>query len=504
MTDLWREGWGFGKSRLQRLYNIKSTSFLNLSEYSSMGNPIQIAVVGSGYVGLVAAVCFAEMGHQVICVDNDERKVAALQGGDTLIHENHLPELLERYRNTRVRFTTDLAEATNECAAIFIAVGTPQSDSGDADLSYVEAVASEIARHITSYKVIVEKSTVPVYTNEWIRRVIERNGVSREMFDVVSNPEFLREGTAVADFLHPDRIVVGADSERAAALLSAIYAPLTDGEYYKSSHVIPGCCSAAAPPPLLQTSTKSAEIIKHASNAFLALKISFINAVSNLCEAADANVQQVAKGIGLDSRIGPKFLSPGIGYGGSCFPKDVAAFRSVAEQMGVDFNLLSEVEKINVGQKKRFLNKVRSALWTLRGKKLAVLGLAFKGETDDIRESPAIDLVEMLLAEGCSVVAYDPAAMKRTEAELPASAQLRYASSVEDAAEDADALLILTDWQEFAQLDLDKLNAALRYPIVIDGRNLYDPNVMLAHGFTYMSVGRPAATHTREQVTVGV
>ena len=382
--------------------------------------PVPIAVVGSGYVGLVAAVCFAEMGHDVICVDNDERKVAALRGGDTLIHEEYLPELLERYRNTKVRFTTDLAEATRACEAIFIAVGTPQSETGDADLSYVEAVACEIARSLTSYKVIVEKSTVPVYTNEWIRRAIERNGVARELFDVVSNPEFLREGTAVADFLHPDRIVVGANSERAAALLNDIYAPLTSGEYYTRPKHIAGCCSVAHPPPLLNTSTKSAEIIKHASNAFLAVKISFINAVSNLCEATDANVEQVAKGIGLDSRIGPKFLRPGIGYGGSCFPKDVAAFRSVAQQLGVDFSLLSEVEKINASQKKRFLSKVRSALWTLRGKRLAVLGLAFKGETDDIRESPAIDLIEMLLAEGCSIAAFDPAAMKRTEQELPA------------------------------------------------------------------------------------
>jgi UDPglucose 6-dehydrogenase len=479
-----------------------------------MSQPIRIAVVGSGYVGLVAAVCFAEMGHTVICVDNDERKVEALRGGDTLIHENHLPELLERYRNDRVRFTTDLAEATRTCDAIFIAVGTPQSETGDADLSYVEAVASEIARSINGYKVIVEKSTVPVYTNEWIRRVIERNGVRREDFDVVSNPEFLREGTAVEDFLHPDRIVIGADNERASALLSAVYAPLTSGDYYKGKStpsIIRGCCSAEEPPPLLMTSTKSAEIIKHASNAFLALKISFINAVSNLCEAADANVEQVARGIGLDSRIGPKFLRPGIGYGGSCFPKDVAAFRSVAEQMGVDFNLLSEVEKINVNQKKRFLSKVRSALWTLRGKRLAVLGLAFKGETDDIRESPAIDLVEMLLAEGSSVVAYDPAAMKRAAEEIPASAQMRYADSVEDAAKDADALLILTDWAEFATLDLNVLRATLRYPIVIDGRNLYDPQKMVAHGFTYLSIGRPTVTPSREphnaqveSVTVGV
>lgn len=465
-----------------------------------MSQPIHIAVVGSGYVGLVAAVCFAEMGHQVVCVDNDQRKVDALRGGDTLIHENYLPELLERHRNKGVTFTTDLGAATQKASAIFIAVGTPQSETGDADLSYVEAVASEIARHIHDYKVIVEKSTVPVYTNEWIRRVIERNGVSREMFDVVSNPEFLREGTAVEDFLHPDRIVVGADSERAARVLSDIYAPLTGGSYYETAAPIQGMCSKDAPAPLLLTSTKSAEIIKHASNAFLALKISFINAVSNLCEAADANVEQVAKGIGLDSRIGPKFLRPGIGYGGSCFPKDVAAFRSVADQMGVDFSLLHEVEKINVTQKKRFLSKVRSALWTLRGKRLAVLGLAFKGETDDIRESPAIDLCEMLLNEGCQVVAYDPAAMERAKLELAPSRQMHYANSVDEAVKDADALLILTDWAQFKDLDLKALHSSLRYPIVIDGRNLFDPKTMAEQGFTYLSIGRPAANPARETV----
>jgi UDPglucose 6-dehydrogenase len=463
-----------------------------------MSENIKIAVVGSGYVGLVAAVCFAEMGHQVVCVDNDERKVAALQAGDSLIHENYLPELLEKHRHTNVRFVTDLAEATRECEAIFIAVGTPQGEGGDADLSYVEAVACEIARSLTSYKVIVEKSTVPVYTNEWVTRSMERNGAARYLFDVVSNPEFLREGTAVTDFLHPDRIVVGADSDRAAAILTRIYLPLTTGAYYKQDHAIAGFRSVNEPPPLLMTSTKSAEIIKHASNAFLAMKISFINAVSNLCEATNANVEQVARGMGLDSRIGPKFLRPGIGYGGSCFPKDVAAFRSVAEQLSIDFNLLTEIEKINTQQKKRFLNKVRSALWTLRGKRIGVLGLAFKGETDDIRESPAIDVIEMLLAEGCSIAAYDPAAIKRTQEELPAGPNLRYVADAYAAAQDADALLILTDWAEFASLDLGRLNTTLRYPIIIDGRNLYDPDIMIKYGFTYLSVGRPAAYPVRD------
>ena len=467
-----------------------------------MKDTIRIAVVGSGYVGLVAAVCFAEMGHSVVCVDNDQRKVDALRNGDCPIHENHLPELLGRYRNSKVNFTSDLGEATREAEAIFIAVGTPQGDSGVADLSYVEAVASEIARSLTTYKVIVEKSTVPVYTNEWIRRVMERNGVAQHLFDVVSNPEFLREGTAVSDFLHPDRIVVGTGSERAAALLSKIYEPLTNGSYYEQVDAIDGFCSSDAPPPLLLTSTKSAEIIKHASNAFLALKISFINAVSNLCEAANADVEQVAKGMGMDSRIGPRFLRPGIGYGGSCFPKDVAAFRAVAEQLGVDFALLTEVENINADQKKRFLSKVRSALWTLRGKKIGVLGLSFKGGTDDIRESPAIELVQMLMAEGCSINAFDPAAMARAEQVLPPGPNLRYMQDAYAAANDVEALLILTDWTEFARLDLQRLNRLMRYPIVVDGRNLYDPNVMVENGITYFSVGRPTSHHVRELVAV--
>src|SRR5271156_5744340 len=455
-----------------------------------MSENVRIAVVGSGYVGLVAAVCFAEMGHDVTCVDNDERKVAALEAGGCLIHENFLPELLAKYGNAKVRFTTDLAEATRESEAIFIAVGTPQSEGGDADLSFVEAVACEIARSLTRYKVIVEKSTVPVYTNEWVTRSMERNGADRQMFDVVSNPEFLREGTAVSDFLHPDRIVVGADNDRAAAVLKRIYLPMTGGSYYRKTDAVAGHRNSASVPPLVLTSTKSAEIIKHASNAFLAMKISFINAVSNLCEATGANVEQVAHGIGLDSRIGPKFLRPGIGYGGSCFPKDVAAFRSVAEQMGVDFSLLTEVEKINVEQRKRFLRKVRSALWTLRAKRLAVLGLAFKGETDDIRESPAIEMIQMLLASGCSIVAYDPPAMERAREVLPTGPQLAYADDSYAAAQDADALLVLTDWAEFAALDLDRLKAAMRYSIVIDGRNLFEPATMADHGFTYLSIGR--------------
>lgn len=461
---------------------------------------VSIAVVGSGYVGLVAAACFAEIGHRVICVDNDESKVETLREGGVPIHEEYLPELLSRHRGNRLEFTSDLRAAARAAQAIFIAVGTPQSRTGSADLSYVDAVASEIARSIDSYKVIVEKSTVPVYTNEWIRRVIERNGVPTEMFDVTSNPEFLREGTAVVDFLHPDRIVVGAATERASRLLKSLYAPLTSGEYYKSPQAVPGPCNEQEHPPLLATSTKAAEIIKHASNAFLATKISFINVVANICEAAGADVEEVARGMGLDTRIGPKFLRAGVGYGGSCFPKDVAAFRHVAETVGVDFGLLREVEKINEEQKLRFFHKIRSALWTFRAKKIGVLGLAFKGGTDDVRESPALDVVERLLAEGCIVTAYDPAAAARTKEFIPESSAMRYVDNPYAAAQDADALLILNDWQEFAELDLAKLHYTLRYPIVIDGRNLYDPALMVQNGFTYLSVGRPGQSQPADPV----
>jgi len=458
-----------------------------------MSQPVSIAVVGSGYVGLVAAACFAEMGHSVICVDNDEAKVKLLRDGGVPIHEDYLPELLNRDRANKVEFTTDLRDASQRSQVIFIAVGTPQSKTGSADLSYVDAVASEIARSIDDYKVIVEKSTVPVYTNEWIRRVIERNGVPKELFDVASNPEFLREGTAVVDFLHPDRIVIGAENERAGMLLKSIYEPLTSGAYYRSAQSVPGCCGEKTPPPILLTSTKAAELIKHASNAFLAMKISFINVVGSICEAVGADVEEVSRGMGMDARIGPKFLRAGIGYGGSCFPKDVAAFRHVAEQLSIDFNLLKEVEGINHEQKQRFFQKVRSALWTFRGKRIGVLGLSFKGGTDDIRDSPALDIVEQLLKEGCTVSAFDPAAMNRAKDVIPASQQMRYVPDPYAAAEDADALLILSDWQEFGELDLDRLHYTLRYPIIIDGRNLYDPVKMAERDFTYLSVGRPSS-----------
>ncbi len=463
-----------------------------------MSKSVPICVIGSGYVGLVAAVCFAEMGHHVICVDNDEAKVKILREGGVPIFENQLPELLAKHRGLGVEFTSDLACAVERSDAIFIAVGTPQGDTGAADLSYVEAVVSEIARHINSYKVIVEKSTVPVYTNEWIERVLQRHGVDSKSFDVVSNPEFLREGTAVIDFLHPDRIVVGANNDRAAEVLRRIYAPLTTGSYYDQPGSLPGTCTAARPARLVVTSAQSAEIIKHASNAFLALKISFINAVANLAEAVDADIEDIALGMGLDSRIGPRFLRAGLGYGGSCFPKDVAAFHWVAQQQGVNFKLLQEIRKINDTQRDIFFNKVLSALWTLRGKKLAALGLAFKGDTDDIRDSPAIEVIKKLIEAGATITAYDPAAMERARDVLPPSNKIRYADGIYEAAKDADAVLILTDWKEFADLDLVRLNQAVRFPIVIDGRNLYKPEKMQEYGFTYVSVGRPASYHAQQ------
>src|ERR1700739_2587904 len=465
---------------------------------------VNIAVVGSGYVGLVAAACFAEIGHRGVCVDNHESKVRMLQEGGVPIHEEHLPELLGRHRGAALEFTSDLRSATQSAQDIFIADGTPQSQTGSADLSYVDAVASEIARSMDSYKVIVEKSTVPVYTNEWIRRVIERNGVPKDLFDVTSNPEFLREGTAVVDFLHADRTVIGAATDTAADLLKKIYFPLTSGAYYNVAGSVPGPRTSVDPPPILHTSTKAAEIIKHASNALLATKISFINAVANICEAAGADVEEVARGIGMDARIGPRFLRAGVGYGGSCFPKDVAAFRHVAEQVGVDFGLLHEVEKINEEQKQRFFQKIRSALWTFRAKKIGVLGLAFKGGTDDVRESPALDIVQKLLSEGCMIWRHNPAPTNFCKEIIPAGPNMRYVDDPYAAAQDADALLILNDWQEFAELDLVKLHYTLRYPIVIDGRNLYDPATMTQAGFTYLSVGRPGLAQPMDPVSAFV
>jgi UDPglucose 6-dehydrogenase len=450
---------------------------------------MRITVIGSGYVGLVSAACFAEIGHDVISVDNDSQKVAALARGETPIHERLLPELLLRHRGKRLQFTQDIARAAEISEAIFITVGTPQSESGEADLSFVEAVARDIAGNIKSPQVVIEKSTVPVRTCESLRRSLLLNGAQEGSFSVASNPEFLREGSAVMDFLYPDRIVIGADDEAAIAVLKAIYRPLTSGDYYRRTDRFSLENQQYQQASLVATSTKSAELIKHASNAFLAMKISFINAVATVAENVGADIDQVCAGVGSDSRIGPKFLNAGIGYGGSCFPKDVQAFYSVAAQCNYDFGLLNEVMRINSEQRQRFLQKVRSALWTLRGKRLAVLGLAFKGETDDIRESPAIAIIKSLLKEGVQIRAYDPAAMSKAKAVF-ANDAVTFGEDPYQAAARCDALLILTEWSQFADLDLARMRTILRHPIVIDGRNLYDPDYAASAGLIYYSVGR--------------
>jgi UDPglucose 6-dehydrogenase len=449
---------------------------------------MRVSVIGSGYVGLVAAACFAELGHSVVCVDKDRDRTDELNRGAIPIYEDYLPELFARHRGRSLKFSTSLSDAVRESTVIVIAVGTPICANGEADLSSVESVTKAVARAVDGYKLIVEKSTVPVCTSAWIERAMVLNGCHRHKFEVASNPEFLREGSAVSDFLYPDRIVVGADSERALRILRDIYRPLIDGSYVRTPDAVPKPEAAIMPPQYIETSAQSAELIKHSCNAFLAMKISFINAVATVCEAVGADIEDVCKGIGTDTRIGPRFLRAGIGYGGSCFPKDVAAFRSAAREHGYKFELLDEVHRINEQQRHRFLKKARTALWTLKDKRLAVLGLAFKDGTDDVRESPAIEIIKSLLAEGCHIVAFDPAAMESAKRVLADS--VVYADDAYSAAKGSDALLILTEWKEFAALDLSRIRELLNYPIVLDGRNLYSPKQVAAAGLDYYSMGR--------------
>jgi UDPglucose 6-dehydrogenase len=452
---------------------------------------MQLAVIGSGYVGLVAAIGFAELAHNVICVDADSEKISALRRGECPIHERFLPELLSRHRGKRIAFTNSLPEAVRQSSVIIIAVGTPATHNGEADLSYVERATAEIARSLQDYKIVVQKSTVPVTTGDWMTRLMLLNGASPECFDVVCNPEFLREGTAITDFLYPDRIIIGTSKEKCARALREIYRPLSDGSYYNSQTAVPAPANVPIPPPLIVTSTRSAELIKHASNAFLAMKVSFINAVSTICGSIDTDAEDVCRAIGLDSRIGERFLKPGIGFGGS-FCKDLMAFRAIAREHGYDFRLLEEVIRINEEQRHQFLRKVHNALWTLKAKRLAVLGLAFKGGTDDIRESPAIPIIEALLREGAEVVVYDPAAMEHGKQVLPGC--VGFADNAYEVAKGADAMLILTDWPEFATLDFQRLHTVMKYSIIIDGRNLYDPEHIAARGFEYFSIGRPVGS----------
>jgi UDPglucose 6-dehydrogenase len=448
---------------------------------------MNIAVIGAGYVGLVSAACFAELGHEVIAVDNDSAKVKMLSEGKIPIHEEHLPDLIARHHGNRLWFSSDARDACAQSDVIFICVGTPLAFTGEADLSFVEEVAGELAHALDRHKVIVEKSTVPVGTCDAIRRTMMLHGASPADFSIASNPEFLREGTAVMDFLSPDRILLGVADELSRKVLSEIYKPILDGSYREW----PGSLVSDAPPAataLIVTSVKSAEMIKHASNAFLALKISFINSVASVCERVGADVREVAAGMGTDSRIGRKFLNPGIGYGGSCFPKDVLALRSLAASVGYDFGILTQVTAVNEDQKRQFVAKVRKAVWTLRGKKLGVLGLAFKGGTDDCRESPAIDIVRRLRMEGAEIVAYDPVAMPRAKAVL-GDDSIRFARNAYEVCERAHALLVLTEWPEFAAMDWRRVREHLKLPIVLDGKNLLDPAAVQSAGLHYYGVG---------------
>ena len=431
---------------------------------------MDLAIIGSGYVGLVTGACFADVGHNVVCVDNDLQKIEVLQGGRVPIYEPGLEEVIHRNVSAhRLRFTSSVREGVENSQIIFIAVPTPQQPNGDVDLSFLEKVAREIAGVLSDYRVIVDKSTVPVKTGEKVAESIKRYNRHGAKFDVVSNPEFLREGCAVADLMHPDRIVIGARSEHAIDLMKKVYEPFMA--------------------PMLVTDINSAELIKHCANSFLALKISYINAISAICEASGADVEKVADGIGMDHRIGRDFLNAGIGYGGSCFPKDIAAFITISERLGVPFDLLKEVQRINATQKTRFLKTIRETLWVLREKRIAVWGLTFKPDTDDVRSSVAIELVADLLREGAHVIAYDPKGMEkaRTVKRIDAA---EFAPSALDAVSDAEALIIATEWSEFANVDLAIVKEKMTTPIVFDGRNLLDPETMDRLGFHYYSIGR--------------
>lgn len=434
--------------------------------------PQQIAVIGTGYVGLVTGTILAQVGHQVTCIDNDPAKLKTLERGQLPIYEPGLDELVSTNREAgRLRFSGSLAEAVAAADVVFICVGTPPLPSGKADLSYIEQVSREIAANLSGYTVIVEKSTVPVHTGDKVKRTITRTAPADAVFDVASNPEFLAEGRAVHDALNPNRIVIGVDSDRARETLQRTYAYFQDKT------------------ELIVTTIESAEIIKHASNSFLALKISYVNAVARICELAGADVVEVARGMGLDERIGPRFLRAGIGYGGSCFPKDVDAFHDIAAELGYDFQLLAEAQRINAEQRLWFIKKIEAALWVLRGKKVALWGLSFKPDTDDLRESPAIDVARWLLENSADVTAHDPVAMDKAR-EHPDLQKLTLVDDLYAAVEGADALIVLTEWNAFKQADMARVRAAMAHPILLDARNLFDPTAMRELGFEYSGVGR--------------
>ncbi|KPK41154.1 MAG: UDP-glucose 6-dehydrogenase [Omnitrophica WOR_2 bacterium SM23_29] len=429
---------------------------------------MKIAVIGAGYVGLVTATCFADLGNEVICNDIDKDKISKLNRGLIPIYEPGLEDLIKRNRREkRISFTFSLKEAVDKSEVIFIAVGTPPKVNGEADLTYVENVAREIARFMKSYRLIVEKSTVPVETGMWIKHTLESYARKKVKFDVASNPEFLREGSAINDFMHPDRVVIGVESKKAKDILLELYKPLNA--------------------PILVTDMKSAEIIKHASNSYLATKISFINAIANICEKVGADVEKVAEGVGLDKRIGKGFLNAGVGFGGFCLPKDIEAFICISDKLGYEFELLKAVKKINDSQKMLLVNKIEKAIWNIKDKTIAILGLSFKPNTDDMRFAPSIEVINVLQREGANIRAYDPQAMDRARTLLK---DVKFCVDSYDAVKGADCVVILTEWNEFKQLDMAKIKKLLRQPLIVDGRNIYEPKKMRESGFKYYSMGR--------------
>jgi UDPglucose 6-dehydrogenase len=433
---------------------------------------MRIAVIGTGYVGLVTAAGLAELGHQVIGADKDTDKMARISSGIIPIYEPGLNELLAaNLQKGRLSFSADLDAVAQEADVIFVCVGTPPHDDGSADMSQIEEVSRLIADNLNRYKLVVEKSTVPVKTSHWIKRTIGLYKKTDTAFDIASNPEFLREGSAVSDFLSPDRIIVGVETDRARDILCGIYGRFKDR--------------------LVVTNIDTAELIKHSSNSFLALKISYINLISNICEKTDANVEQVAEGMGLDPRIGSRFLKAGIGYGGSCFPKDIKALVKIGEDLGVDMGLLKEADRINFDRVRVVIEKLRKALWILKDKQIAVLGLAFKPETDDIREAPSISVIRELLHEGARLRLYDPQASDNMKLLFPPEpGRVDYFTSAYAAAEGVNSVLFLTEWEELAGLDLGKLKETMANPIVVDGRNIFSPDALQKLGFEYYSIGR--------------
>ncbi len=441
---------------------------------------MHISVIGTGYVGLVTGTCFAEFGNDVICVDIDAEKIKNLQNGKIPIYEPGLEDLVAKnLREQRLAFTTDLKVAVEKSLVIFIAVGTPAKNDGSADLKFVEDVAKEIAGYFNGYKVIVNKSTVPVGSGKWLAKVIQENLQQKCTFSVVSNPEFLREGSAIEDFMRPNRVVIGAESSEAIAIMKELYSPL----YLIET-------------PFVITDLESAELIKYASNAFLATKVSFINEIANLCDLVGADVHHVAQGMGLDNRIGKKFLHPGPGYGGSCFPKDTHALIQVAQKYDYDFQILRATVRVNERQPQFMINKIKTAVGDLKNKTLGVLGLSFKPNTDDMRAAPSVEIINALLKEGAKIKAYDPEAMVNAKKILP---QLIYCQDTYEAAKDCDALIFVTEWNQFRSLDLDKIKRLMKSPTVVDLRNIYNPEKIRAKGFHYTSVGRLETLHREER-----